>query len=174
MEEGKPHTQEKLTRAQRKEQIVERRNKVLELKIDGLSLRKIAKQVGVSHATVVKDLDIVLDELATQRKHLAEKHVDLELQSLTDIMYEVRNVLKRARDAEDPEEPESSRQARVLAAADRLVKLAERKAKLLGLDAPEKMKIDLSSKVSKMSDEELDKIINPGVKIDRTGDDQTS
>jgi hypothetical protein len=94
------------------------------------SARRIAEHLGCGHATVSRDVDAILTELSAHQTKDAEKIRARELETLAQAEAAVLKVLDRA-EAEDFE--------LVLKASDRIAKLQERRAKLLGLDAPERL-----------------------------------
>jgi transposase len=112
-----------------------RRVEVARLTHMGWSTRRIAAEIGVSHGTVATDVDAILTELAAHQTKDAEKIRARELETLAQAEAAVLKVLDRA-EAEDFE--------LVLKASDRIAKLQERRAKLLGLDAPERLDATLT------------------------------
>ncbi len=102
-----------------------RRNRAIELRIEGFSYREIAKELGVSVATAFNDVEAVIqrnkaeaDERADKARHIALHRIDVAVRGL---MPDVRSG--------------NARSAEVMA------KLEERRAKLIGLDAPEKREL---------------------------------
>jgi AcrR family transcriptional regulator len=112
-----------------------RRVEVARLTHMGWSTRRIAAEIGVSHGTVATDVDAILTELAAHQTKDAEKIRARELETLAQAEAAVLKVLDRA-EAEDFE--------MVLKATDRVAKIQERRAKLLGLDAPERLDATLT------------------------------
>ena len=99
-----------------------RQEKALELRIAGGSYRQIGRQLGVSPKTAYYDVHTELGGLDTVKAGLAERLRDLELARCDRLTVALT---QRANTGE----PRS-----VFA----LVKVMERRAKLLGLDAPQK------------------------------------
>lgn len=100
----------------------ERRLTTLELRKAGLTLREIASRTGVSVSMAKKDLDRALADLLTEQNTRAEDWRALELERL-----EKMHVALWAKVITDRPD---------FAAVDRVLRIAERRAKLLGLDAP--------------------------------------
>lgn len=106
----------------------ERRLRTIELRKAGLSLRQIAGQTGVSVVTAKKDLDRALADLLAEQNARTEELRALELERL-DKMF--MSLWMKAYDDRG--------RAIDYGAIDRLLRIAERRAKLLGLDAPAKI-----------------------------------
>ena len=98
---------------------------VLDLRLKGLSLRAIGKRLGVCHATAYKAMSRVLAKLEAASAEKAEELRRIETERL-DLMLEA--LLPKATNKRNPNG----------AAADRVLKIMERRAKLWGLDAPKK------------------------------------
>ncbi len=95
-----------------------RREKALELRAKGMSIRAIAGKLGVSKSQVQRDIEKELQAAAADRKKIAGHIIDLELVKL---------------DALEKTAWEHIR-AGELSAIDRVLRSMERRAKLLGLD----------------------------------------
>ena len=95
-----------------------RREKALELRASGQSIRAIANELGVSKSQVQRDIEKELKAAAEGRRKIAELLIDLELTKLDELEQEA---WKHIRDGE-------------LSAIDRVLRSMERRAKLLGLD----------------------------------------
>lgn len=100
-----------------------RREKTLELRAEGRSIRSIAGKLGVSKSQVQRDIEKELKAAAEGRKKIAGLIIDLELAKL-DALEE--KAWEHITDGE-------------LSAIDRVLRAMERRAKLLGLDAAEKI-----------------------------------
>jgi hypothetical protein len=103
----------------------------LELRRQGAHYREIASKLGVGIATAYGDVQAELVELRDQTKHEAEDLRDLELQRC-DVMV---NGLWDGIRGGDPRS--------VMAA----VRVSERRARLLGIDAPVQSTIDLKAQI---------------------------
>ena len=95
-----------------------RREKALELRAKGMSIRAIAGRLGVSKSQVQRDIEKELQAAAADRKKIAGHIIDLELVKL-DALEE--NAWEHIAAGE-------------LSAIDRVLRSMERRAKLLGLD----------------------------------------
>lgn len=95
-----------------------RREKALDLRASGQSIRAIAGELGVSKSQVQRDIEKELQAAAEGRKKIAGLIIDLELAKL-DALEE--KAWEHITDGE-------------LSAIDRVLRSMERRAKLLGLD----------------------------------------
>jgi hypothetical protein len=102
-----------------RERAASRRVQVLELRKAGASMRAIARQLHISVSTAHKDLWLALDELAAAQREKAEPLRQLELERLDRYLLALEPTISRG-------EPRA-----ILAA----VRIMERRARLLGLDA---------------------------------------
>jgi len=133
----------------------ERRQKVLDMRLLGASLRRIAEKIGVSHETVRGDLQKALEELSETERAKAEHLRGLELQRL-DVA--VNAIGSKVLDGD-------------LGAIDRWLKISERRARLLGLDAPDASNIHVTgSALTEMSNDELRRIVAARQKALESGD----
>lgn len=107
-----------------------RRLTALQMRHAGASYRTIAQQLGIDVRTAFNDVQYMLTELAREP---AENVRALELERLDRLMIPL---FARATRAEDGRLPDYQ-------AIDRILKIMDRRAKLLGLDAPQK--IDITS-----------------------------
>jgi DNA-binding transcriptional MocR family regulator len=114
--------------------IEERRNKVWELTKAGLSSRKIAPQVGVSHTTVLEDIAAVRAELHRSTLQTAEEYRTLELERLDSLQVPMWQ-LAMGRPA-IPANGNTPRQEAVppnIEAARAVLRISDQRAKLLGI-----------------------------------------
>lgn len=95
-----------------------RREKALELRAEGRTIRWIAGKLGVSKSQVQRDIEKELQAAAADRKKIAGLIIDLELVKLDAIE---KTAWEHIQDGE-------------LSAIDRVLRSMERRAKLLGLD----------------------------------------
>ncbi|MBB1251760.1 hypothetical protein H3146_00035 [Streptomyces sp. OF3] len=107
-----------------------RTEKILRLRVAGLSLRAIAGQVDMSHEGVAGRIRAALAELVVP---VAEEYRQLETVRLDDLSREVYRVLASAGDNGELR----------LRAVDRLLRIGESRRKLWGLDAPEPLAVTL-------------------------------
>lgn len=117
------------------EAIAERRAKALVLRKAGASYRAIARECGVDVATAWSDVQTELAELRQVARETAEDVKQIELGRLDDWTIGLTN---RARQGDEK-------------AVRALVQVSQRRARLLGLDAPIGVSIDPSG----LSDDEL-------------------
>lgn len=125
------------------EKIAERRVKALELRKDGKSYRAIAKLLGVDLRTAFDDVQAELRALREQATDAAEQVKDLEL-ARCDEMTEALSSKVGKGDTQ---------------AIQANIRVMERRAKLLGIDAPTKTQGTVAvfdaNKVSQVPDSEL-------------------
>ena len=95
-----------------------RREKALELRAEGMSIRAIADKLGGSKSQVQRDIEKELQAAAEGRKKIAGLIIDLELAKLDALE---KKAWEHITDGE-------------LSAIDRVLRSMERRAKLLGLD----------------------------------------
>ena len=95
-----------------------RREKALELRASGQSIRAIADKLGVSKSQVQRDIEKELQAAAERRKKIAELIIDLELAKLDALEKKAWEHITGGE----------------LSAIDRVLRSMERRAKLLGLD----------------------------------------
>jgi hypothetical protein len=140
-----------------KAEIAERRRKALQLRLAGATLAQVGQQLGVSESRACR---IVQDALDQTVREPADELRKLEVARLDQLWVEVTKILRRRHllisggtvvlHPENDEQPLED-DAPALHAVDRLVRIMERRARLLGLDAP--------TKVSILSDEDKAAIV---------------
>lgn len=134
--------------------IAERREKAWELRLKGWNYREIGRELGVSHVTAYHDINAVLEQVRKDTAEDAEKWRSVSIARIEAALKVVHDAL--AAELLDPETgmniPATENHDIRLKALDRLIKLEERKAKLLGLDAPAKVE----AKVSEVTLDEID------------------
>ena len=106
----------------------ERQGQALDLRKAGVSFPAIAKQLG--YRSVASAYDAVLAALKRTQQEPADEVRRLAVERLDRILFAV---WKRAIDPNDPQQFE---------ALDRVLRIEQRRAKLLGLDAPDKVDIE--------------------------------
>lgn len=131
-----------------------RRQRVLDLRCDGLTLREIAAEVGVSHETVREDIAAALSELHAEQVQQAERLQTIELRRLDRIERKLHQALVQQRAVVVAVEPithpetgmqtgererKEMRETVDLAVVGRLLEVSDRRRKLLGIDAPVKV-----------------------------------
>lgn len=110
----------------------ENRTKTWKLYKNGVPWRRIAEEVGISMDTIRRYINSDLEELGRQRKEIGEKVLDAELERL-DNMLETYTPLAINGDKE---------------ASALVLKFMNRRARYLGLDAPEKQEISFEDELS--------------------------
>lgn len=101
-----------------------RRAKAISLRLKGKTYRAIAKETGVTVRQAWEDVKAVLERTKADANEDAEHHRAIDLERIDRAI----EVCMQALDSDEQS----------FGAIDRLVKLQERRAKLLGLDSPEK------------------------------------
>lgn len=118
----------------------ERRKQALELRKKGYTYEEIGKEIHCTKLRAWKYVKRELDAIHAKTAETSEEVKTLELQKL-DALYKA--VFNRAISFDEEEETEKVD----LYAVDRCLRIMERKAKLLGLDSPEKLEVDENAKV---------------------------
>ena len=108
------------------EAAAERRLKALELRKAGASYRAIGAQLGVSHQQAYEDIQRELTAIAKQSTEEATLLRTLDLERLDAMMLAIWQQVRQGNQG----------------AIDRALRISERRAKLLGLDAPERRRED--------------------------------
>lgn len=102
---------------------VETRDKCLSLRRLGMSYAEVAKQVGLSRGGAYKAVQTALDEIRASYRETAAEVLELELDRLDEMTRALSNKVGYG----DPQ------------AVTAALRVMERRAKLLGLDAPQKI-----------------------------------
>lgn len=114
-------------RDNKRAEVSERRAKALELRRRGASYRQIGKALGISHYQSHKDVQAELGKLAKLTQDEAETLRELELQRLDALTLALDSQVK---DGYPP-------------AVNSYLRVMERRAKLLGLDAPASIRVSV-------------------------------
>jgi DNA-binding CsgD family transcriptional regulator len=112
--------------------IADRRANAWDLRVQGKTYRAIGEELGVSSGTAFTDINAVLAEVNTETKEVAELHRQLELERAEKAYLVVSTLLENG----DPKLK--------LEAARTWVKISQRKAALLGLNAPTRVQAEVS------------------------------
>lgn len=135
------------------DRIAARRAEAIRLRTSGKTIREIAEALGVGVATAHDDVRTAMSELAREAEENVRAERGSQLSRLERAFRVLEDVLEGVESVDSDDSPGLSRDIK-LKALDRLVKLEERRAKLLGLDAPERREID--AKVAAVPLEDLD------------------
>lgn len=103
--------------------IEQRRQKVAANLLAGLTYRQMADALGVSIGTIANDVKIIIGRWQRETVKVVDEHVALELRRIDRALHAIWSDVLEGK----------------LTYIDRMVKLMDRKAKYLGLDAPEKV-----------------------------------
>jgi len=128
------------------EALAVRRQAALDLRIDGWSYRAIAKELGIGHSQAKRDVQAELEALVEESREAAEEVRELELSRLDKAITVCNDTLKSCW-VDGSDDREKSRELQ-LKAIDRIAKLTEQRAKLLGLYAPQEVKQTITDEVS--------------------------
>jgi hypothetical protein len=125
----------------------ERDAQALELRAAGLSFRQIARQLGCSttaaHRRVTRGLDRTLREPADHVRTLELQRLDQLQAHAVEVLRGRHVVIQGGRVVVDRQGQPYTDHGPVLAAIAALLRIAERRARLLGLDAPSKVDAQL-------------------------------
>jgi DNA-binding MarR family transcriptional regulator len=120
------------SKAREKTARAERRLKLAKLNLDGWTQQEIAAELKIDRGTVCRELQALRAEWAAEHKAAQHEHVQRELVSLQRDEKDVRERLVAVASDED-EDKNAAKWHEVL------LKIRDRRAKLLGLDAPTKI-----------------------------------
>ncbi len=140
-----------------RERAGKRRGEALELRMAGATYRQIGKQLGVSRTQAQNDIRRALQELIEAHEGQAEAVRELEEQRLDAMLVGIWLQAKAGH----------------LGAIDRALKIGERRARLLGLDAPTKIApTDPTGEheYGSLSDDKLNKEIDAAAKKAGSGE----
>ncbi len=116
---------------------LEKRTQVLELRRAGASLRDMERALGIDKNTAKRYLDEAMADLQAAQNEKAEATRAVELDRLERLHMALWPKAVGGKDV-PPD----------YAAVDRLVRISERRSKLLGLDAPVKTDVNISGSIS--------------------------
>lgn len=133
---------------QRERQAALRRAEVLRLRVQGLSNLQIAQRLGISDSRASRLYHDALDRTVAEPAAEARK---LELERLDDLIVKTREVLDRfhyvlwaGEIVLDQDGQPLHDDGPTLQALDRLIRLSETRRRLLGLDAPTRLKHEIT------------------------------
>jgi AcrR family transcriptional regulator len=137
--------------------ISQRRKRILELALEGHSVRAIADILGTSKTTVWEEIQTELLDLRRTVVGLAEGVRDIEIEQIASIIASLYPSCIRKL-VPYPDNPGHSKwQEPNLGSVATYVRVTERRAKLLGLDAP-KLTLDVNIPWSELTDEQFNRI----------------
>lgn len=113
-----------------KVQTIVRRAEVMRLRMAGLTYEEIGQRIGISNVAAYWHVKRALEQARTKLAEATDNVRDQELRRLDRALVIVMAAMTP--------NPKKKPGASELAAVDRLLKIMERRAKYLGLDAPEK------------------------------------
>lgn len=126
-------------------QLAEKKAEAYRLRLRGLTLRQAAAKLGVSHQTIANwsraEADATVLPLANELRTQQLERLDQMRQSALEVLERYHVVVNQGRVVELDGTPIED-DAPVLAAIDRLLKIEERRSKLMGLDAPVRSEIE--------------------------------
>lgn len=108
--------------------MTERQEKVAALRLHGLSTRAIGKELGVSHVTILKDLKVIREIWQQRMAQSYEEHVAERLARIDQLTEALRDGVERGD----------------WKYIDQAIKLEDRAAKLLGVDAPVEHRVNIT------------------------------
>lgn len=111
-----------------------RQNDALKYRRMGMSLRAIAEKLTVSHEQVRKDIDAALQLVIEENKSEADLLRAMEVDHLDQLRIVAANLAGEVL----PKRASLKAKQLKLNAIDRLIRISERRSKLLGIDAPDK------------------------------------
>lgn len=119
------------------DRIAARQAEAIKLRVRGKSVREIAEALGISKSQAAVDVRAAMAATAKEAEENVNEQRGLELGRLERALEVVESVLTKSNGAEEGDEL-------ALKALDRLVKIQDQRAKILGLYAPEKREIAAS------------------------------
>lgn len=134
------------------------------LRTTGMEYHEIAEQLGFSDKSaarkaVERALRDTAQEPAAHLRTIEVARLDLLLREAWTVMKARHVAVNNGRVIMDPDDPSKplTDHGPVLAAIDRVLKIAERRAKLLGLDAPTKVTVitvdEIENEIARLADE---------------------
>jgi hypothetical protein len=142
----------------------ERDAQALELRADGLSFRQLGRQLGCSTTTayrrVSRGLDRTVREPADRLRALELHRLDQQQAAATAVLRTRHVLIQGGRPVLDQQGRPYPDHGPILAAIATLLRIAERRAKLLGLDAPARVDAHVRGQVYSIDalDEELARV----------------
>jgi hypothetical protein len=136
------------------DRIAARRAEAIRLRVrERKTFKLIAEELGISVGQAHADVRTAMTEIAKEAEENVRAERGSELYRLDQAFDVVDEVIRGAIENADPERPDASLELK-LKALDRLVKIQDQRAKLLGLYAPERKEVD--ARVASVGLEDLD------------------
>lgn len=136
----------KFTRAP---ETAERDAEAARLRARGLSYRAIADEMGTSvhaaHTAVQRALKATVQEAAAEARTLELERLDALYATAYDVITRTHPTVQLGKVIKGPDGEPVNDDSVVLAAVDRLLRVSESRRKLLGLDAPTKVKAEITA-----------------------------
>lgn len=110
------------------QQTQDRRSEIWRMRMTGATYEQIGKAFGITRQAVHKHIRLTLEQLNEERLENAQQYRDAELARLDDALRIVYSSLPSSKDGRWIENEH------LLKAVDRIVKISERRSRLLGLD----------------------------------------
>jgi hypothetical protein len=152
------------TRAERQAAAGRRRAQVVQLRLAGASFEEIGGQLGVSdtraHQLWADALQRTVKEPADQQRMLELQRLDQLQAAATAVLQATHHVIQGAKVVADDQGRPYVDHGPILAAVNTLVRVMERRARLLGLDAPARVDARLDGTLTSVSavDQELQRL----------------
>jgi len=139
-------------KAAKRQEMAHRRKRANELFLSGWTQAEVAEQLGVSPSTLSSDLRALREEWRKENLATTAQHIDRELTSLAMDERDARDGL-----AASVEQKDKARWHEVI------LKIRDRRAKLLGLDAPAKVEqktvLEVEKPIRVEGDLELEQLV---------------
>lgn len=127
----------------------QRRKQAIDMRMAGASFQQIADTLGyTTRGAACQDISRALEQSVAEQTRSVESYREEELQRLDALLAEAWAVLKRqhvtvshGRLIRDESDEPILDDGPTLSAIDRILKIQERRAKLLGLDAPQRHEV---------------------------------
>lgn len=131
--------------------VAERRSKLIKMRLAGHSFDECAAKLGYSsRSAATRDFTRAFEQVAIEQRASVEVYREVELAKLDDLTIKATRILlgrhyvvtQAGKLVEDPETGlPLLDDGPTLQAIDRLLKIQDRRAKLLGLDSPQKVEV---------------------------------
>jgi len=132
-----------------------RARRALELRSQGYSYRQIGAEIGVSHVAAFNYVKDEIQHIAKERKEIGEGIIDQELllldKLLIELLKDIKIPSKRLKAGCDPDDEEYEVILRTdQSVVQNILKIMERRAKYLGLNAPERSEVNVQASLEEL------------------------